>query len=286
MAVERRERRLRGNLIRPESGAVLNTRPVEAAGCRSRATPAWPLGVTSTSRVDRRDDGSPPERRSRQGGACAAKTVMTTRCPPSAGLPEAGPDLAGTPSVGLDQPAVPQATIAGAGGRLGRVAGGQTVAEEPGVHIRHQRPVVFGQHPQHRLSSASTSCASRQGGRPRRPVRDLDLGAHRPGAACADAPGWGITYARFGFSGCPSRWRWRRGRTVRQQRRPASRVPPAGTGVRQQPGRGVAAAERHARQMGASMFIAVVNDCGVIKMSSRMDGNSPGQRHRGSAPRL
>jgi hypothetical protein len=28
MAVERRERRLRGNLIRPESGVVLNTRPV------------------------------------------------------------------------------------------------------------------------------------------------------------------------------------------------------------------------------------------------------------------
>jgi hypothetical protein len=31
------------------------------------------------------------------------------------------------------------------------------------------------------------------------------------------------------------------------------------------------------------MFIVVVDDCGVIKMSSRMDGNSPGQRHRGSA---
>ena len=30
------------------------------------------------------------------------------------------------------------------------------------------------------------------------------LDAHRPGAACADAPGRGITYARFGFSGCPS----------------------------------------------------------------------------------
>jgi hypothetical protein len=42
------------------------------------------------------------------------------------------------------------------------------------------------------------------------------LGAHRPGAACADAPGWGITYARFGFSGWPSRGRWQRGRTVRQ----------------------------------------------------------------------
>jgi hypothetical protein len=49
--------------------------------------------------------------------------------------------------------------------------------------------------------------------------------------------------------------------------------PPAGTGVRQQPGRGVAAAERRARQIGVSMFIAVVNDCSVIKMSSRMDGN-------------
>jgi hypothetical protein len=151
------------------------------------------------------------------------------------------------------------------------------------VHIRHQRPVVFGQHPQHRLSSASTSSASGQGGRPRRPVWDLDLGVHRPRAACADAPGRGITYARFGFSGCPSRWRSQRGRTVRQERRPASRVPPAGTGVRQQPGRGVAAAERRARQIDVSMFIVVVDDCGVIKMSSRMDDNSPGQRHRGSA---
>ena len=36
----------------------------------------------------------------------------------------------------------------------------------------------------------------------------------------------------------------------------------------------VAAAVRHARQIGVSMFIAVVNDCSVIKMSSRMDGNS------------
>jgi hypothetical protein len=52
MAVERRERRLRGNLIRPESGVVLNTR---------------------------------------HGGACAAKTVMTTRCPLSAGLPRSWP---------------------------------------------------------------------------------------------------------------------------------------------------------------------------------------------------
>jgi hemoglobin len=36
----------------------------------------------------------------------------------------------------------------------------------------------------------------------------------------------------------------------------------------------VAAAERRARQIGVSMFMAVVDDCGVIKMSSRMDGNS------------
>jgi hypothetical protein len=43
----------------------------------------------------------------------------------------------------------------------------------------------------------------------------------------------------------------------------------------------VAAAERRVRRIGVSMFIAVVNDCSVIKMSSRMDGNSPGQRHRG-----
>ena len=34
------------------------------------------------------------------------------------------------------------------------------------------------------------------------------------------------------------------------------------------------AAERRVRQIGVSMFIAVVDDCGVIKMSSRMDGNS------------
>ena len=90
--------------------------------------------------------------------------------------------------------------------------------------------------------------------------------------------------------------------------RPVSRVPPAGTGVRQQPGRGVAAAsaatapaqaqeatapvqhlsvslaqtkrivvaaERRARQIGVSMFIVVVDNCDVIKTSSsRMDGNS------------
>jgi uncharacterized protein GlcG (DUF336 family) len=36
----------------------------------------------------------------------------------------------------------------------------------------------------------------------------------------------------------------------------------------------VAAAERRARQIGVSMFMMVVDDCGVIKMSSRMDGNS------------
>jgi hypothetical protein len=36
----------------------------------------------------------------------------------------------------------------------------------------------------------------------------------------------------------------------------------------------VAAVERRARQIGVSMFIVVVDDCGVIKMSSRMDGNS------------
>lgn len=36
----------------------------------------------------------------------------------------------------------------------------------------------------------------------------------------------------------------------------------------------MAAAERRARRIGVSMFIAVVNDCSVIKMSSRMDGNS------------
>ena len=36
----------------------------------------------------------------------------------------------------------------------------------------------------------------------------------------------------------------------------------------------VAAAEWRARQIGVSMFMVVVDDCGVIKMSSRMDGNS------------
>jgi hypothetical protein len=102
---------------------------------------------------------------------------MTTRCPSLQGFPEAGPDLAGTPSVGLDQGAVPQATIAWSRGRLGRVAGGQTVAEEPGVHIRHQRPVVFGQHPHHpiefgqqcqRLPPGRQAKAARPGSRSRR----------------------------------------------------------------------------------------------------------------------
>ena len=176
MAVERRERRLRGNLIRPESGVVLNTRPVEAAGFRSRATPAWPLGVTSTSRVDRRDDGSPPERRSRQGGACAAKTVMTTRCPLSAGLPRSWPGSGWHPKRWARSGGSTTGHDRGAGGRLGRVAGGQTVAEEPGVHIRHQRPVVFGQHPQHpvelgqhlqRLPPGRQAKAARPGSRSR-----------------------------------------------------------------------------------------------------------------------
>jgi uncharacterized protein GlcG (DUF336 family) len=36
----------------------------------------------------------------------------------------------------------------------------------------------------------------------------------------------------------------------------------------------VAAAERRARQIAVSMFMVVVDDCGVIKLSSRMDGNS------------
>ena len=36
----------------------------------------------------------------------------------------------------------------------------------------------------------------------------------------------------------------------------------------------VVAAERRARQIGVSMFIVVVDDCDVIKTSSRMDGNS------------
>jgi hypothetical protein len=88
----------------------------------------------------------------------------------------------------------------------GRVAGGQTVAEEPGVHIRHQRPVGFGQHLQ-RLPPGRQAKAARPGSRSRR---------YRPGAAWADAPRRGITYARFRFSGCPSRWRSQRGRTVRQ----------------------------------------------------------------------
>jgi hypothetical protein len=146
MAVERRERRLKGNLIPPEAGLVLNTRPVKAAGYRSRATPAWPLGVTSTSRVDRRDDGSPPERRSGQGGACAARTVMTTRCPLSAGLPRSWPGSGWHPKRWARSGGNATGHDRGAGGRLGRVASGQTVAEEPGVHLRHQRPVVFGQH--------------------------------------------------------------------------------------------------------------------------------------------
>jgi hypothetical protein len=49
-----------------------------------------------------------------------------------------------------------------------------------------------------------------------RPSPLVLLDAHRPGAACADGPGWGIAYARFRFFGWPSRGRWQRGRTVRQ----------------------------------------------------------------------
>lgn len=36
----------------------------------------------------------------------------------------------------------------------------------------------------------------------------------------------------------------------------------------------IGAAAEWRRQIGVSMFIVVVDDCGVIKMSSRMDGNS------------
>ena len=36
----------------------------------------------------------------------------------------------------------------------------------------------------------------------------------------------------------------------------------------------MAAAERRVRQIGVAMFIVMVDDCGVIKRSSRMDGNS------------
>jgi hypothetical protein len=77
--------------IPPESGVVLSTHPVDAAGCRSRATLAWPLGVIFAS------GGGPSGRRFaaraslRQGGACAAKTVMITRCPPFAALPRSWP---------------------------------------------------------------------------------------------------------------------------------------------------------------------------------------------------
>jgi hypothetical protein len=49
-----------------------------------------------------------------------------------------------------------------------------------------------------------------------RPSPLVLLDAHLPGAACADGPGWGITYARFRFFGWPSRGRWQRGPTVRQ----------------------------------------------------------------------
>jgi hypothetical protein len=217
MAVERRERRLKGNLIPPESGVVLSTRLVEATGCRSRATPAWPLGVTSTSRVDRRNDGSPPERRSGQGGACAAKTVMTTWCPPSAGLPGSWPGSGWHPRRWARSARLTTGHDRGGG----RPAGVGSPAARPWPRNRACASATsarWSSASAHstRLSSASTSSASRQGGRPGRPVRDLDLGAHRPGAAWADAPRRGITYARFRFSGCPSRWRSQRGRTVRQ----------------------------------------------------------------------
>jgi hypothetical protein len=196
---------------------VLTTRPVKAAGCRSRATPAWPLGVTSTSRVDRRDDGSPPERRSRPGGACAAKTVMTTRCPLSSRASQKLARISLAPqALGSIRRQYHRPRSRGrAGGWVGSPAARPWPRNRACTSATSARWSSASAHST-RLSSASSASASRQDGRPRRPVRDLDLGAHRPGAAWADAPRWGITYARFGFSGCPSRWRSLRGRTVRQ----------------------------------------------------------------------
>jgi hypothetical protein len=239
----------KGNLIPPEAGVVLNTRPVKAAGCRSRATPAWPLGVTSTSRVDRRDDGSPPERRSGQGGACAARTVMTTRCPLSAGLPRSWPGSGWHPKRWARSGGNATGHDRGAGGRLGRVAGGQTVAEEPGVHLRHQRPVVFGQHPQHRLSSASTSSASRQGGRPRRPVRISMSALVGQERRVLTLQGGESPMPGSGFPVVPHDG----GRNVAEPsaRNAGERPCPAGRHWRrQQPGRGVAAAAAPAQAQG------------------------------------
>ena len=131
-----------------------------------------------------------------------------------------------------------------------------------------------------------------------RPVRDLDLGAHRPGAACADAPRRESPMPDSGSPVVPHDG----GRNVAEPsasnagQRPVSRRqalaygsslaaalpphpprPPRPRHRRRPPAQAkriVAAAERRARQIGVSMFIVVVDDCGVIKLSSRMDGNS------------
>ena len=177
MAVERRERRLKGNLIPPESGVVLSTRPVEAAGCRSRATPAWPLGVTSTSRVDRRNDGSPPERRSGQGGACAAKTVMTTWCPPSAGLPRSWPESGWHPrrwarsarlTTGHDRGGGRPAGVGSPAPDRGRGTGHAHPPPAPGgLQPAPTAPIELGQHLQ-RLPPGRQAKAARPGSRSRR----------------------------------------------------------------------------------------------------------------------
>ena len=62
--------------------------------------------------------------------------------------PEGGPDLAGTPSVRLDQIAVPQVTVGWAGGRLPGIAGSEAVAEEAGPARPPPAPGGPGQRPQ------------------------------------------------------------------------------------------------------------------------------------------
>jgi hypothetical protein len=120
-------------------------------------------------------------------------------------------------------------------------------------------------------------------------------------------PSRGIPYARFGLSRHPSRRRSQLAEpSSNADTRPVSRrqalvcgsslaagvVAASSTGAPaqaqqaaaapvQHPSislaqakRVLAAAERRARQIGVPMFIVVVDDCGVIKASSRMDGNS------------
>jgi hypothetical protein len=176
MAVERRERRQR----EPDSSGI-RCGP-QYPSCRGRRLSVSSHAGLAPWRHLHLQSG-PSGRRfaaraSLPPGRCLCCQVRHDHSVPAlCRLPRSWPGSGWHPSVGLDQAAVPPATIGWSGGRLGRVAGGQTVAEEPGVHIRHQRPVVFGQHPHHpielgqqcqRLPPGRQAKAARPGSRSRR----------------------------------------------------------------------------------------------------------------------